>query len=165
LTGAEQRRRLNPRAVDQPHIGPELRSGLDALEHSAVVLRALYLSIAEQVRHQPEGGQPYAEEIRGVFAELLRDLARALRSYGALIRAAAQAANDGTLPTAELPCALEAAGARRGPRLTELLLLDAREQPDCPKTTPRPNSTVTAPGPCCTRGGRREQAANTGIRP
>lgn len=129
LTEAEQSRRLNPRAVGRPDLGPDVRSGLDALEHSAVVLRALYRSIAEQVRHQPDGEQPYAEEIRGVFAELLRDLARALRSYGALVSAEAEAATHGQLPMEKLTDALEAAGEARA-RLTELLLMDAREQPE-----------------------------------
>ncbi len=129
LTEAEQSRRLNPRAVGRPDLGPDVRSGLDALEHSAVVLRALYRSIAEQVRHQPEGEQPYAEEIRGVFAILLHDLARALRSYGALIRAEAEAANDGEVPREKLADAVEAVGEARA-RLTELLLIDAREQPE-----------------------------------
>jgi hypothetical protein len=129
LTEAEQSRRLNPRAVGRPDLGPDVRSGLDALEHSAVVLRALYRSIAEQVRRQPEGQQPYADEIRGIFAELLRDLARALRSYGALISAEADAANGAPLPMEKLTDALEDAGEARA-RLTELLLIDAREQPE-----------------------------------
>jgi uncharacterized membrane protein YgaE (UPF0421/DUF939 family) len=129
LTEAEQSRRLNPRAVGRPDLAPDVRSGLDALEHSAVVLRALYRSIAEQVRHQPEGEQPYAAEIRGVFAVLLRDLALALRSYGALISAEAEATTGGEAPREELAAALEAAGEARA-RLTELLLIDARDQPE-----------------------------------
>ena len=129
LTEAAQSRRLNPRAVGRPDLGPDVRSGLDALEHSAVVLRALYRSIAEQVRRQPEGQQPYAEEIGGVFAELLRDLARAVRSYGALISAEAETATGTALPMEKLTDALQAAGEARA-RLTELLLIDAREQPE-----------------------------------
>ena len=53
LTEAEQSRRLNARAVGRPDLGPDVRSGLDALEHSAVVLRALYRSIAEQTATGP----------------------------------------------------------------------------------------------------------------
>jgi len=128
LTQAEQSRVLNPRAVGRLDTGPDLRSGLDALEHSAVVLRALYRSIAERVRNQPEGEQVYASDIRTVFAVLLRDLAMALRSYGALVRAEAEAEDEDYLPAKELTAALESAGEARA-LLTEMLLIDAREQP------------------------------------
>jgi hypothetical protein len=126
LTQAERSRLLNPRAVGRLDTGPDLRSGLDALEHSAVVLRALYRSIADRVRQQPDGEQLYADEIRAVFAVLLRELALALRSFGALIRAEAE--DEGAPPTAELAAALESVGEARA-RLTELLLIDARDQP------------------------------------
>jgi hypothetical protein len=129
LTQAEQSRRMNPRAVGRRDVGPQLRSGLDALEHSAVVLRALYRSIADQVRHQPAGEPLYNAEIREVFAVLLRDLALALRSYGALVHAEAEATDYAALPSPELSAALDAAGEARA-RMTELLLAIAPAEPE-----------------------------------
>jgi uncharacterized membrane protein YgaE (UPF0421/DUF939 family) len=128
LHQAEQSRRLNPRSVGRRDPGPQIRSGLDALEHSAVVLRALYRSLAERVR-RPVDDDPALAEIRQVFAVLLSDLALALRSFGALVEAEAELGDDAQLPTTELHEALQAAGEARA-RLTELLLLDARDQPE-----------------------------------
>src|SRR5690349_18503108 len=42
LLHAEQGRRLNVRAVGSPDVGPGLRQGLEALEHSAVAVRSMF---------------------------------------------------------------------------------------------------------------------------
>ena len=42
LLHAEQGRRLNVRAVGTPDVGPGLRQGLEALEHSAVAIRGMF---------------------------------------------------------------------------------------------------------------------------
>ena len=41
LAHAQESRRLNVRALGTPPIGPEMRQGLDALEHTSVSLRTL----------------------------------------------------------------------------------------------------------------------------
>lgn len=129
LTQAEQSRRLNPRAVGRRDTGPQLRAGLDALEHSAVVLRALYRSIADQARARAADEPLYGPEIGDVLEVLLRDLAFAMRSYGALMHAEADAVGDALPPAPELADALESAAEARA-RLTELLLVDSRDQPE-----------------------------------
>jgi hypothetical protein len=126
LAHAEQSRRLNPRAVGSVNTGPDLRAGLDALEHSAVALRALYRSLADRVRQRNDGEELYAEDVREAFAVVLRDLALALRSFGALVRAEA---DDTDHPhTEELELALDSVREARA-RLTELLLVDPRDEP------------------------------------
>lgn len=54
LLDAEQSRRMNARAVGLTETGEGLQTGLDALEHSAVALRALYRSLADGVRGEYE---------------------------------------------------------------------------------------------------------------
>lgn len=127
LTEAAKSRRLNPRAVGTADTGPDLRTGLDALEHSAVALRSLYRSIADRMREQSDDEQLYDPEVREVFAVLLRDLANALRRFGELVRAEADSA--GGSREAELAQALDATREARV-RLTELLLVDPRDRPD-----------------------------------
>lgn len=125
LAGARESRRLNPRAVGTADTGPDLRSGADALEHSAVALRGMYRSLTDRVR-QSDGQQPWAVEVREVFAVVLHDLAAAVRDFGALVRAEADEAD---VPEAqELAAALESAGETRA-RLTELLLVDVAAEP------------------------------------
>ena len=127
-------RRLNPRAVGTLDPGPVLRSGLDALEHTAVALRALFRSVLEGVRER-EGSpelQGYDEELRGAFAVLLEDIAVAVRAFGAVVRAEAESAHGRTdervtahpVPEQPLTQALEALREARA-RVTELLLVDA----------------------------------------
>ena len=47
LLNAEQGRRLNVRAVGTPDVGPGLRQGLEALEHSAVAIRGMLRALAD----------------------------------------------------------------------------------------------------------------------
>jgi hypothetical protein len=132
LLDAHESRRLNPRAVGTIDTTPDLRSGLDALEHSAVALRAIFRSIADRVTSAGADVDPDSstsefldEDLRLAFATVLDDLARAFRAFGALVRAEVDATAP---PTAELAEALEAVGEARA-RLTDLLLVDPRESP------------------------------------
>jgi hypothetical protein len=61
------------------------------------------------------------------FAELMSDLARAVRSFGALVRAEADAADQ---PHAEELAGLLDAVREARARLTELLLVDPRQAPE-----------------------------------
>jgi len=119
-------RRLNPRAVRVADTGPMLRSGLDALAHSIVSLRALFRSIADGVEEEVGDEKGYTAELLGAFGVLLQDLAGSFRAFGSMVRAEA----DGARPGVEAPLA-EALEQLRETRafLTELLFVDAREDP------------------------------------
>jgi hypothetical protein len=70
------------------------------------------------------GVRAYDAEVRGALAVLLRELARALRSFGALARAEAEAGEPAA--KGQLTSALEALGEARA-LLTELLLVDPHD--------------------------------------
>lgn len=128
ITEASVSRRLNPRAMREVDTEPILRSGLDALEHSAVALRALFRSIADGIREAEADEQDeYTPELLGAFGVLLDDLAKGFRAYGALVYA------DADTRTVTTDAALaEALDALRETRavLTELLLMDGGDNPD-----------------------------------
>jgi hypothetical protein len=163
LQAAGDSRRLNPRAVGTVDTMPVLRSGLDALEHSTVSLRALFRSLADGLPEQPSDDAPtapgdsppgpsgYDEPLRAAFAVLLSDLADAVRAFGRLVCAEADAIEtdptataatesaddadstdgaDSTGGPAEAPlrAALDALRETRA-RVTELLLVDAASDP------------------------------------
>ena len=132
-------RRLNPRAVRTADTTPILRSGLDALEHSVVSLRALFRSIADGLgdgeelggdggdgRADADGRAGYQPELAEAFGGLLHDLGGSLRAFGALVRAEADPSQPGT--DTALAEALESLRETRA-FLTELLLVDARQDP------------------------------------
>jgi hypothetical protein len=131
LTEARESRRLNPRAVGTTDPSPELRDGLDALEHTAVALRSVFRAIADGVavtaeapdaESAPEGSGD--EDLRQAFATLLADLDRAISAYGKLVRAEAEP--TGRPHPAELAEALDAVREARA-RLTELMFVNPRE--------------------------------------
>jgi hypothetical protein len=124
---AADSRRLNPRAVGTADTDPRLRSGLDALEHSVVALRALFRSIADGVLDTDGEGAGYTPGLLEAFALMLGDLAASIRAFGALVHSESHVLHPGAeAPLAE---AMEALGETRA-RLTDLLLVDAREDPD-----------------------------------
>jgi hypothetical protein len=128
LTEAKESRRLNPRAVGTADPVPDLRSGLDALEHSAVALRAVFRSVAEGAGgvvandgdERPEESED-EQDRRGAISALLADLASAVAAFGVVVRSEAE--NAGGAGTDELEQALDAVREARV-RITELLLTD-----------------------------------------
>jgi hypothetical protein len=127
LQSAADSRRLNPRAVGTVDTGPVLRSGLDALEHSTVALRALFRSLADglpQTEAEPADPEGYDVELRSAFAVLLADLGGCIRTFGALVRA--EASGQEAEAEVALRAALEALRETRV-RVTELLLVDAAD--------------------------------------
>ena len=134
LDRARDSRRLNPRAVGRPDTGPDLRAGLDTLEHSAVALRALFRSVADRARDQREGDYLYGHDVGDAFSILLSELAHALWSFGTLVRAEAEAdeADEGERLDPrhgdKLAAALDSVREPRA-RLAELLLIDPRADP------------------------------------
>jgi hypothetical protein len=89
LGEAEDSLRLRPPAVRpaRARTAVPLRNGLETLEHAAVTIRGLTRSITDEVR-LPEGSAAMlATDAPDMMAEVLRQLAAALRAYGGLIRA------------------------------------------------------------------------------
>jgi hypothetical protein len=131
LGETQQSRRLNPRAAGSWNPVPDLRSGLDALEHSAVALRSVLRSLADgagaaTVATDGEGEQRRPDvDMRRAIAAVLRDLARCIALYGTSVRFGAH--TDVPKQTSdELRDALAELGRSRA-RLAELLLVDPRE--------------------------------------
>ncbi len=127
LDEASESRRLNPRAVGVPDTTPDLRSGLQALEHAAVALRAVFRSLAEggDVSHDEARSDESSDDLlREALAVLMADIARAMRDFATLVRAEGDEADEPH--AAELEDALDAVREARV-RLTELLLVDPRE--------------------------------------
>ena len=126
LVDAEQSRRMNARAVGLTETGEGLQTGLDALEHSAVALRALYRSLADGVRDEVAAADEaalYDSDVRSVLSVLLKDLATAIRGFGAFVRGEAE---DAALShPAQLEESIESVRELRA-RLTDLLLMDPR---------------------------------------
>ena len=129
LDEARDSRRLNPRVAGTLNPLPDLRGQQEALEHSAVALRSLFRSIADggpaAVTQVEEADAPGAADVRTVLATLVDDLARSVTAFGAMVRAGLDLDPD----TGRLVEALDAVREGRA-RLTELLLVDAREATD-----------------------------------
>jgi len=132
LDRARESRRLNPRAAGRPDPGPGLRSGLATLEHCAVALRGFYRSLADRAAEQSGGRYLYDQDTREAFSVLLLELADALKRFGALVRADADADDQdlGGLadpaPGALLAEALESVQEPRA-RLADLLAVDPHQ--------------------------------------
>ncbi len=126
LDEASESRRLNPRAVGMPDTTPDLRTGLQALEHTAIALRAVFRSLAEAPDVTGDEARPDStdDDLRQAIAVLIADIANAVRDFGALVRA--EGDETGETHVVELEEALEAAREARV-RLTELLLVDPYE--------------------------------------
>jgi len=87
LGEAEDSLRLRPAGMRSTRTAVPLRNGLETLEHAAVTIRGLTRSITDEVR-LPEGNAAMlATDAPDMMAEVLRQLAAALRAYGGLIRA------------------------------------------------------------------------------
>lgn len=82
LLHAEQGRRLNVRAVGKPNAGPGLRQGLEALEHSAVAIRAMFRALVDS--SEDEDWSPLEDQLLGL-ARTWREMAGALDAFGQLV--------------------------------------------------------------------------------
>jgi hypothetical protein len=123
IVEAQESRKLNVRAIGTVDVVPNLRSGLDALEHAAVALRGVGRSVADQMQSFAEDPERvYPPEAREAFAVLLRDLARAVVAYGRLVRADAERTSSSDQ---ELAAALSTVREADG-RLTDLLVIDPK---------------------------------------
>jgi hypothetical protein len=85
LLHAEQSRRLNVRAAVTPDVGPGLRQGLEALEHSAVAIRSMFRAVVDAADGDwvDEDG---AEDVLLGLAYTLGELADGVDTFGQLVR-------------------------------------------------------------------------------
>jgi Aromatic acid exporter family member 1 len=95
LGEAEDSLRLRPPALRSARTAVPLRNGLETLEHAAVTIRGLARSITDEVRLPDGNAAMLATAAPDMMADVLRQLAAALRAYGGLIRADL---TDGRIP-------------------------------------------------------------------
>jgi hypothetical protein len=116
LGDAEDSMRLNPRATTVPHAPVALRSGLESLEHSWVIIRVMARSVADSLGRPdaPAFGRAAQEHL----AAMLEDLAAAMRTYGRVVRA--EVAGDTGPAESELAENVDCARRHRD-RIAELL--------------------------------------------
>lgn len=89
---AEEGRRLNVRAVGRPDAGPGLRQGFEALEHSALAIRAMLRALAD-AEHAPTWEDPeVAEVVLLGLAQTLREMAAGIDAFGQLVHDEAEPA-------------------------------------------------------------------------
>jgi len=119
-------RRLNTRVIGTADAEPALRTGLDALEHSLLAVRALFLLMLKEAPEHETPDDGYGDEVRAAFAVVLGNVADCVEAFGALVQAEA----DDVEPEVErnLAESLEVAREARA-ILTELLFVDARLEP------------------------------------
>ena len=88
LLHAEQGRRLNVRAVGTPNLGPGLRQGLEALEHSAVAIRAMFRALVDATSYDAAWLEDEsAGDLLLGLAQTFREMAAAVDAFGQLVKA------------------------------------------------------------------------------
>lgn len=85
LLHAEQGRRLNVRAVGTPNVGPGLRQGLEALEHTAVAIRGMLRSVVDATSDPAWTHDEGTREVMVGLAETLREMAASVDAFGQLV--------------------------------------------------------------------------------
>jgi hypothetical protein len=133
LAHAQESRRLNLRALGTRAVGPGLREGVDALEHSSVSLRTLFRAIDDATRQRTgvRESPDYVDAVRASSAFLMRQMGDAIRAFGRLLRRELEMSGEpersGDKEQEQLARALEELdGARRA--VHALLLADPRSQ-------------------------------------
>lgn len=125
LLHAEQGRRLNVRAVGTPDVGPGLRQGLEALEHSSVAIRSLFRALVDATYEPTWLDDESADDVVSGLAQTLRELGAGVDAFGQLVR---NEAGPVTSPTSddvrELRDALEGMREARA-RLDELAMTES----------------------------------------
>jgi uncharacterized membrane protein YccC len=85
LLHAEQGRRFNVRAVGTPNVGPGLRQGLEALEHSAVAIRGMFRALVDSTYDGTWADSPESEDVLLGLAQTLREMAAGVDAFGQLV--------------------------------------------------------------------------------
>ena len=86
LLHAEQGRVLNVRAVGTPDMGPGLRQGLEALEHSAVAIRVMFRAMSDATFDVTWLEPPRADDLLLGLAQTFREMAAGVDAFGQLVR-------------------------------------------------------------------------------
>ncbi|WP_432522734.1 FUSC family protein [Kineococcus sp. SYSU DK006] len=118
-------RRLNARAIGTADAEPALRTGLQALEHTALAIRTLFAVMRTEAPRRATPDDGYGEEVRQAFAVVLAEVAACLRAFGDLVQAEVEGGEGEVERT--LARSLEVAGEARA-ILTELLFVDPRAE-------------------------------------
>ena len=82
---AEQGRRLNVRAVGKPNVGPGLRQGLEALEHSAVAIRSMFRALADALEDASWRGDDRYDHLLPGLVQTMREMAAGVDAFGQLV--------------------------------------------------------------------------------
>ncbi len=77
----------NPRSLGRADVVPLLRSGLEALQTCASACRALFIAMLQHAPDAPDPENAFADDLRSVFAVVLRDVGECIDSYGRLVEA------------------------------------------------------------------------------
>ncbi len=101
LLHAEQGRRLNVRAVGTPNVGPGLRQGLEALEHSAIAIRGMLRALVDATDDLTWGDEESTEAVLLGIAQALREMAAGVDAFGQLVHDEADVAGDLTVTDAQ----------------------------------------------------------------
>ena len=96
LLHAEQGRRLNVRAMGTPNMGPGLRQGLEALEHSAVAIRGMFRALVDASCDATWLDHEGTDDLLLGLAQTFRELAAGVDAFGQLVRNEADPANPMT---------------------------------------------------------------------
>jgi len=124
LLHAEQGRRLNLRALAAPDVGPGLRQGLEALEHSTVALRSMFRAVLDAVNDPAWPAGEVGDEVLTGLVQLFNELADGVAAFGELVQAEASPGAAGDLAEVQRTRdALEGLREARA-RLSDLALLD-----------------------------------------
>ncbi len=129
LLHAEQGRRFNVRAVGTPNVGPGLRQGLEALEHSAVAIRAMFRAVTDAA-HDPawSDDDQGTDDVALALAQAFREMAAVIDAFGQLVRDEAEPAVHPRSPDVQgLRAALEGLQDARA-RFEQLLTSDHRPE-------------------------------------
>ncbi|MCA1656869.1 MAG: aromatic acid exporter family protein [Actinobacteria bacterium] len=125
LMRAEESRRLNVRAVGRADVGPGLRQGLEALEHSSVSIRSTYRALLDALYDGSWLGDEAAADVLLGLAETFRDMAGGVDAFGALVRDEADpGVRLSTTDVDAVPIALDGLREARA-RLRDVLLTDS----------------------------------------
>ena len=82
LLHAEQGRRLNVRAVGTPDVGPGMRQPLEALEHSAVSIRAMLRAVVDATNDPRWPDDAGTEDVLLGLAQTFREMAAVVDAFG-----------------------------------------------------------------------------------
>jgi hypothetical protein len=86
LVQAEEGRRLNVRALGTADVGPGLRQGLEALEHSAVSIRSMFRALQDALRDATWLDDEGADDVLLGLAQTFREIAVGVDTFGQLVR-------------------------------------------------------------------------------